>query len=111
MLVFFYCGLHSLSLTEWSPRKKNKQYLQMGSWDLGQQYGCLWEGHPIHFKHHALEYMGPTNELDVTLSGKGWLLFELAVHAPSTPERVGISHFGLQRKNKVDDFAPAQTSR
>ena len=63
------------------------------------------------FKHHALEYMGPTNELDVTLSGKGWLLFKLAVHAPSTPERVGISRFGLQRKNKVDDFAPAQTSR
>ena len=63
------------------------------------------------FKRHALEYMGPTNESDVPPGGKGRLLFELAVHAPSTPERVRSSHFGLQRKNKVGAFAPAQKSR
>ena len=42
---------------------------------------------------------------------KGWLLFELAVHAPSTPEHVGSSRFGLQRENKVGAFAPERKSR
>ena len=63
------------------------------------------------FKHHASDYTEPTNELDVTPGGKGGLLSDLAICAPSTPERVGSSRFGLQRKNKVDDFAPARTSR
>ena len=78
-------------------------------WDLGSLDNSMADFGRYNrfiFKHHALEYMGPTNELDVTPGGKGWLLFELAVHAPSTPEHVGSSRFGLQRKNKVDAFAP-----